>query len=92
MGMLSCYAKDDCPRLRAGKQTAGGNPMDRVDAGPAVAATCDGEGRIGAAGERPPGAWSSVLTVATATAVLLSGLNGFVQIIKVALECAYAHR
>ena len=68
--------------------------MDRLDEGAVAAkAMCTCEGRIGTAGRRRPlVAWSSLLTAATATAVLVSGLNGLVQIMKVAIECSFAHR
>ena len=67
--------------------------MDRRDERTLAARTCACRVRSRSARRRRPAlAWSSLLTAATATAVLMSGLNGFVQIMKVAIECCYAHR
>lgn len=65
--------------------------MDGFDL--SAAATCNRDDRIGGADQRRRQiAWSTLLAIATATAVLISGLNGLVQIVKVAIECSYLHR
>lgn len=67
--------------------------MDRFEAGKAATTTCNGEDRSGSVSQRrSPIAWSGLLAMATAAAILVSGLNGLVQIVKVAIECGITHR
>lgn len=65
--------------------------MDGFDA--SSTATCNrGDGIEDVRRLRQPIVWSGLLAIATATAVLISGLNGLVQIVKAAIECSYWYR
>jgi hypothetical protein len=75
-----------------GHEPDGRVAVDRRDERTVAGKMCACEGRMERVRPRSALAWSSLLTAATATAVLMSGLNGFVQIMKVAIECCYAHR
>jgi hypothetical protein len=67
--------------------------MDGLDANATAAATYKCHSAHGAGQQqRRAMPWSALLTIATATAVLFSGLNALVQIVKVAIEYGYAHR
>jgi hypothetical protein len=66
--------------------------MDGLDAEPARAMCSRCEEIYGATQQRHSISWSELLAVATATAVLISGLNGLLQIMKIVIECGYAHR
>jgi hypothetical protein len=66
--------------------------VDCVDADGAELRLERGEGsdrRHSVRGRRAAIALSGLLAIATATAVLVSGLNGLVQIVKVAVELAH---
>jgi hypothetical protein len=54
-----------------------------------ASAAPNGQDRAGC-GPRQLISCSGLLAVATATAVLVSGLNGLVQIMKIVIECGYA--
>jgi hypothetical protein len=66
--------------------------MDGFDARATAAATYKCRGTVRAGQQRRRSMpWSALLTIATGTAILLSGLNALVQIVKVAIEYGYAH-